>query len=94
MKRFTDISLETGILTDDDKALAGDHLRQFEASPAWFRLQQLVTKERGRWTRVLLERPSTHCIADYAEASGAIQQLDKFAAYFDQIAQEAIKASE
>lgn len=92
MRRYSDIELEV-LLSKDDVSRAGDCVRAFEHSPAWFRMAQLLYVERGRISRILREKPSSKTLADYAEASGKLAALDQFEKWLDQITSEAIAAN-
>lgn len=93
MRRFSDIELETRVLTQDEAIGAGDVVRAFDHSPAWFRLQQLVYLERERIRKILDDRPCSHGKDDYAEAAGNLRGLKRLEEYLDKITSEAIAAN-
>lgn len=89
MREFGHDQLETGYLSEDWKKQAGEAVHNLIDSPAWFRLQQLLHDERKRICGILKEKPSGKTAQDYAEASGALAQCDKFEKYFETIMREA-----
>jgi len=89
--RAKDLSGNLGV---DDVFKAGEVMRMFEASPAWYRLQQLLEKQRVRYEETIYRKPQMMNMTDYAEAAGALNMIDTVYDSLTQIIEEAAKERE
>lgn len=94
IKRYPDLELEGGKLSKEAAIQAGEVVRAFVESPAWFRLSQFLHKDKSRCQDILEADAHRKSISEFATESGKIKQIRQFEKHLVKILEEAQAARE